>query len=309
FGDRCKPDSYSSQNARQLLPGDPMEIVNGKPSEPWSLMNPDRSHPIFSQYFEELRTELSTVPVFRYEKIAKAESGVRSLLEISDGSLALAEKVFDQSVSGKVLLWSIPLARRPSSNDPAAWNDLPRSWAFVQIVNRMASYLSNASETGFTVEAGRDLSIELTQNQGINSALIKGPGDRPGERRVIEPGERRLVLTSLDTLGHWGVGFSGNENVASNEGFSVNAPSEESQTRTLTSEQIDQVLGKDSYALAQDTDSLEKAVGLARVGVEFFPYLMLLLLIVLTLENYIANRFYRDQPSTVPPTARQGAGT
>lgn len=309
LGDRSKTDAYSSPTARQILPGDPVELIVGKPSEAWSLIKPDQNHPIFAQYAEELRTELGTVPVFRYEKLAKSESGARQLLEVSDGGYALLERVFDNSVAGRVLQWSIPMARRPSSSDQAAWTDFPRSWSFVQVINRMAAYLANSTDDANMSEAGRDMSLAIDSSQGINSALVKGPNDRPGERRAIEPGENRLIISNLDTLGHWGVGFSGPNNLSVATGFSVNPSPGESQIRVLNTEQLDQVFGKGTYALAQDTDSLEKAVGLARVGVEFFPWLMMLLLVLLTLENYLANKFYREQPAKVPVIAVQGGRT
>jgi hypothetical protein len=306
LGDRTKTDSFSSPSARQLLPADAVARVDTNPGQPLGLTSPDAGHPIFSQYAEELRTELGTVPVFRYEKVARAESGTRELLKTTDGASALVERVFDKTVPGRVLLWSIPLARRPSSTDPAAWSDFPRSWSFVQVTNRMAAYLADSAEDTSVIEAGRDISLGFDPIRGFNAALVKGPGDRPGERRVIEAADTRLIVSNADALGHWGVGFTGPNNVAQASGFSVNPPAAESQIRTLTPEQLDQTFGKGGYALAQDTATLEKAVGLARVGVEFFPWLMLLLLLILTLENYLANRFYREEPAVVPAMTTQG---
>jgi hypothetical protein len=306
LGDRTKTDSFSSPSARQLLPADAVARVDTNPGQPLGLTSPDAGHPIFSQYAEELRTELGTVPVFRYEKVARAESGTRELLKTTDGASALVERVFDKTVPGRVLLWSIPLARRPSSTDPAAWSDFPRSWSFVQVTNRMAAYLADSAEDTSVIEAGRDISLGFDPIRGFNAALVKGPGDRPGERRVIEAADTRLIVSNADALGHWGVGFTGPNNVAQASGFSVNPPAAESLIRTLTPEQLDQTFGKGGYALAQDTATLEKAVGLARVGVEFFPWLMLLLLLILTLENYLANRFYREEPAVVPAMTTQG---
>jgi hypothetical protein len=291
IGDRSKPDSYSGPLAKQLLPADPINRVDLKSDEPLELTKPDLSHPIFSQYAEELRTELTQVPVFRYEKVGRSE-GVRELLQISDGQPALLERVFDAAVTGRVLMWTTPLSRRPSSNDTSAWNDFPRSWAFVQVVNRMTAYLADTADDPTVVEAGTDLTFPFDPSKGFNAALVKGPGDRPGDRRPIDPKDSRLIITNPDLIGHWGIALSGPNNAARLTGFSVNPPAAESQLRILTPDQLNTVFGKDGYALAQDPDSLEKAVGLARVGVEFFPWLMLLLLIILTVENYLANKFY-----------------
>ena len=189
-------------------------------------------------------------------------------------------------------MWTTPLSRRPSSNDTSAWNDFPRSWAFVQVVNRMTAYLADTADDPTVVEAGTDLTFPFDPSKGFNTALVKGPGDRPGDRRPIDPKDSRLIITNPDLIGHWGIALSGPNNAARLTGFSVNPPAAESQLRILTPDQLNTVFGKDGYALAQDPDSLEKAVGLARVGVEFFPWLMLLLLIILTVENYLANKFY-----------------
>jgi len=206
-------------------------------------------------------------------------------------------------------MWTMPLSRRPSTNDNAAWNDFPRSWSFVQVINRMVAYLADTSNDVTIVDAGQDLTLPFDNSKGFNAALVKGPGDRPGDRRPIEPKESRLVITNTDLIGHWGVAFSGPGDVARSTGFSVNPPGPESQLRILTEEQLNTVFGKDGYALAQDPDSLEKAVGLARVGVEFFPWLMLLLLIVLAFENYLANKFYGQQGDAGPVVAKpQGVG-
>ncbi|RLT14657.1 MAG: VWA domain-containing protein [Planctomycetota bacterium] len=303
LGDRSKPDSYSGPLAKQLLPAEPIGRVDIKPGEPIGLSKPDLTHPIFSQYAEELRTELTTVPVFRYQKVAKTE-GVRELLQFSDGQPALLERVLDAAIPGRVLMWTMPLSRRPFTNDNAAWNDFPRSWSFVQVINRMVAYLADTSNDITIVDAGQDLTLPFDNSKGFNAALVKGPGDRPGDRRPIEPKESRLVITNTDLIGHWGVAFSGPGDVARSTGFSVNPPGPESQLRILTEEQLNTVFGKDGYALAQDPDSLEKAVGLARVGVEFFPWLMLLLLIVLAFENYLANKFYGQQGDAGPVVAK-----
>lgn len=307
LGDRSRDDSYNGATAMTLLPATADARQDAEPGQPMHFASPDINHPIFSQYAEELRSELSTVPVFRYKRTTKAGEGAKELLQVSDGQSALLERVFDAAVAGRVLYWTTPLARRPSSSDAAAWNDFPRSWAFVQVVNRMCAYLADTDSQTAMVEAGQDYLLPVDTDKGFNIALVKGPGDRPGERRDIAANETRLPILRPEVLGHWGVALTGPGGSARSTGFSVNPPATESRIKTLTKEQLDTVFGKEGYALAQDPDSLEKAVGLARVGVEFFPWLMLLLMIVLAFENYLANRFYKDDPN-VSPTAVPVAG-
>lgn len=297
LGDRSRDDSYNGATAMTILPASADARTESPPGQPFHFASPDVNHPIFSQYAEELRTELSTVPVFRYRQTTRAGEGTRELLQTSDGKSALLERVFDASVAGRILYWTTPLARRPSTADAAAWNDFPRSWSYVQIVNRMCAYLADSDSQTAMVMAGQDYLLPVEPDKGFKSALVKGPGDRPGERREIGPTDNRLPILKPDLLGHWGVALTGAAGPARSTGFSVNPSADESRLKSITPESLDSVLGKGTYSLAQDTESLEKAVGLARVGIELFPWLMLILLVVLSFESFLANRFYKDDSS------------
>ena len=79
-------------------------------------------------------------------------------------------------------------------------------------------------------------------------------------------------------------------------GFSVNAPRAESHFAPLEKQDLDVIFGKDNYKLAEDVQTLEKIVTLGRFGYEIFPWLMFLILIVVTLENFLANTFYKQAP-------------
>ena len=70
-----------------------------------------------------------------------------------------------------------------------------------------------------------------------------------------------------------------------------------SLTRSRT-EDLDTIFGKDNYKLAEDVQTLEKIVTIGRMGHEIFPWLMFLILIVVTLENFLANTFYKQAPET-----------
>ena len=59
---------------------------------------------------------------------------------------------------------------------------------------------------------------------------------------------------------------------------------------------LDRLFGKATYALASDPQSLERTVQGIRVGHEIFPWLMVLILILVTAENLLANRFHRETP-------------
>ena len=60
---------------------------------------------------------------------------------------------------------------------------------------------------------------------------------------------------------------------------------------------LDQILGAERYKLARNRDEIERDVGESRVGREFYPYLVVVFVLVLGLEHVLSNRFYRREES------------
>ena len=89
---------------------------------------------------------------------------------------------------------------------------------------------------------------------------------------------------------------------AEHMGFSLNPPLGETQFTLLEKPDLDTVFGKDGYVFAEDAGKLKDAEATSRYGHEIFPFLMFLILIVVTLENLLANTFYREAPK------RRGVG-
>ncbi len=56
------------------------------------------------------------------------------------------------------------------------------------------------------------------------------------------------------------------------------------------------IFGKDGYLLAEDAVAHKENEKLTRYGYEVFPWLMFLILMVVTLENVLANTFYKEAP-------------
>jgi hypothetical protein len=95
------------------------------------------------------------------------------------------------------------------------------------------------------------------------------------------------------------------ENKQPKLGFSLNAPRAESQFTPLDTKDLDAIFGKEGYALAEDAGTLQKLVGVVTVGTELFPWMMMLILLLVTLENLLANTFYKEAPR--PTAAPAGA--
>jgi hypothetical protein len=90
-------------------------------------------------------------------------------------------------------------------------------------------------------------------------------------------------------------------------GFSLNPPRSESVMTRLEPAELDAMFGKDGYALADDANPLEKLIDVVRVGHEIFPWLMMLILMLVTAENFLANTFYKESPSPTDAGKSKGA--
>ena len=87
-------------------------------------------------------------------------------------------------------------------------------------------------------------------------------------------------------------GFRGESVV---RGFAVNLPQTASELTRITRDELDQVLGPDRYHFARNTDEIVVGVGEARLGREFYPFLVCLVALMLAVEHVLANRFYRKR--------------
>jgi hypothetical protein len=86
-------------------------------------------------------------------------------------------------------------------------------------------------------------------------------------------------------------------------GFSVNAPVSESQFIPLEEGDLDRLIGPKKYHLADNPERLDENIKIGRIGRELFPWMMLLIVLVVSIEGVLANRFYRE----AGPQAGQGA--
>ena len=120
-----------------------------------------------------------------------------------------------------------------------------------------------------------------------------------------------LLITAPPLVGQWTVTASGPDSSPETLGFSVNVPEPETRLATLVEKERDTLFGgKDNYVLTDNTeDGLKRVQEKIRIGRELFPWLMALILLLVTAENILANTFYRERPTTpaAPEPSRRAA--
>ena len=308
LGDRCQPENYNGPTASQVLPAQLDQPGPGKGETTFGKI-PDLTHPLFQRYGKELEPLLAVIPVYRYWKVTTPEA-TRALLNYADGAASLLERTFKGPKTGRVLLWTTPLSRRTRQTERGAWNEFPlatNGWSFLGLMNLTIPYLAGTSTDQLNFEAGDNVLLALGPNPSFQSFLVTGPDAKNTESLKPSATNDYLEILSPELLGQWTVTAKDAENRQTQLGFSLNAPRTESLLASLETQELDTIFGKGGYALAEDVKELQKVVGEVRFGTELFPWLMMLILIVVTLENLLANTFYKESPRPAPAVAPAGA--
>jgi hypothetical protein len=236
--------------------------------------------------------------VYQYWAVKPAEEAT-VLLRYDDREKhsALLERIVDGG-RGKVLLFTTPMdGRQDAAGHPA--NNFLVDWYYFALVNEAVKYLAGEAEDAtFNFPVGPAVTIPLPANARVPLYTLAGPGltgadtqvqraESAGELRLTQPQQPgNYVLSSADRK--WQTRFSVNV-----------SPDEWLLQPRLSAEAIEEVFGPESVVQVGQTRRLKDALeGQFRQPVELFPWLMILLLFVLAVENLLANKFYRQKSET-----------
>jgi hypothetical protein len=296
-GHLSRPESYNQPSASQLLPRQLGEAPHKAIPQTTMGNVANLNHPIFERYGRDWASMLNQVPVYKYWPVTGAGDAGIILLKFSDGAPALIERNFKGPKVGKVLLWTLPLSRRADHRSTAAWSEFPYDfygWSFFGLMNRTVPYLAGATSEQLNFEAGENVLLRLDPTARLSSFVItSGTETKP----LPSPSGEYLEVPAPQGLGLWAVKAKAADNRTAVLGFSVNAPRSESRFAHLEKSDLDVVFGKDGYLLAEDADAHKEKEKLTRYGYEVFPWLMFLILMIVTLETILANTFYKEAPS------------
>ena len=307
-GNRCEPTNYDGAIAGQLMPAALERVVALQPDTTIGKIT-DVTHPLFQKYGRDLGTQLSQVPIYRYWGVKAQDppvEGTRTLLGFADGAPALLERTIKGPKAGRVFLWTTPLAR---SADKDAWNDFPiKNWSYWALMWFTVPYMAGASNEALNFEGGGDpVMLRLEPSVRYKNFTLVGPGPDGKASPIQAPASRDMLEVAVPQQqpGQWTVKAMAEGDRPSLLGFSLNPPQKESQFAVLEKSDLDTVFGKDGYVFAEDAGKLKDAEATARYGTEAFPFLMFLILIVVTIESILANTFYKEAPRDA--TARAAA--
>lgn len=284
-------DAWTTLDSELLLPGLPLLPVRFRPQPARMDLLAD-DHPIVDAFndLQQAKTELNRAIFDRCWTFEVAEES-RELLRFNHRNAhpALLER---QVGRGKVLMFTSAL----DSNGSDLWNEsfVIDNWTYLMFVDEIMKYLSGASETKHNFKVGEPIEIDVPPSQKFSQFMVARPRLRQTRGQMtIE--DASILLTDADEAGHYELNAV-EEGQTFRSVFAVNVPDKESNLEKVTDEQLNELLGKDRYSRVTDILQLDRAVNLGRLGVEVFPVLMGLLLILFCGEHLMANFFYDEEP-------------
>ncbi len=304
-------DSFNSPLAQELLPG--------KLSRQWRsdgdvYFAPDNfQHPALAK-FRGLNVAWQLLPVFRHWQLDELAAGAATVASYSNNQPALVDRPVGK---GRVLTLTTPVsdpASRADRRNYVPWNLLPTGddkFPFYLLANTIAEYLVGGGNQRFNYAAGDTAIVRLDADQRRPTYVLTTPR---GDQIRTPPGEDQeaVVVTSTETPGNYHLEAGGSDQPVE-LGFSVNLPQSVSQLDRAGEDDLKAAFGETPFRLAHDREEIDRSVSAGRVGKELFPYLIVLLVLVLAGEQVLANRFYQDydtsqQRSRAAELARAGDG-
>lgn len=282
---------WSSPDAQKILPGIPLTSPRFRPDAAQLNMVAE-DNPIVRSFVEDKNalTELSFALFDKSWTLELAEES-RVLMEYNDRSRrpALLER---QVGRGRVVMFTSAM------DNSDGWNEGLISfepWAFLMLVDLSMQYLTGASEIERNFTVGEAIEIAVPESRRFVQYRVRRPRSRSTEG-TFPFDQKTVLLTDIDEAGLYQL-RSADEGNAFTSDFAANDLDSESDLTTISDEMLTKMLGEKRYARVTDPQELDRAVSLGRLGVEVFPVLMGLLIMLFCSEHLMANFFYDEEPT------------
>jgi hypothetical protein len=234
------------------------------------------------------------LPVFRHWVLEELAADTSVILPYSNGKPALFERPLG---AGRVVIATTPFSEvsRPAGREP--WNELltaENAWPSFVLLNELMRYLVSGGESRLNYRTGEVATLVNDASRDPERYQLFPPSENPQE--VVA---RQGTLTVGFTEQPGAYRLKGQRGGPIVRGFAVNLSGSAGDLTRLSRDRLREMLGEDGFRYARNREEIVLEVGEARSGREFYPFLLVIVVIVLGLEQTLANRFYRKaEPAT-----------
>ena len=275
-------------------------ILTGKLSRQWRrpdaglFLSPGNlTHPIFAPFREwDTAVPWNQFPVFIHWGLEAdeqwSELPTQTILQYGNGMPAIVER---QIGEGRVLIMTTPITESANISGRDTWNELFTglplpAWL---LVKQMSEHLVQSQSDRLNLSIGQMAAMKNDIRAYPSEYRIFTPRTTGTPEKIVAT-ENSVRYRFTTSPGHYRLKGSLNEPVL--RGFSVNLADGETDLTRIDPASLDAVLGADRYQLATKRDELQRQQGSMRRGQEFYPLLLLMLVVLLGTEYLLSNRFY-----------------
>jgi hypothetical protein len=227
--------------------------------------------------------------VRRFWEVGPLVQGATVVAAYENNRPALLERIEGR---GRVLLFTTPLdARRLDATRLDQWTNYWQYSSFgLVLIDRSTRYLAGETavpETAFRcgVEPGVRVPVPF-----VPPYTLEGPGLTGPERELKVPAASgEIALAGARQPGVYLVRDGRKQAVAA---VSLDIAGTEADLTPIPREEWEKRFGRDAVIGPESQAGLRDALSAGAAPVELLPYLLLLLLVILTVEGLFANRFY-----------------
>jgi hypothetical protein len=303
--------AYRTEEASRVLPR-PLagwhEVREGEPAVTWAWGALDPNRPLLAKFRESLDQTDFLVrgeerPTTRgYWKVAADGPRDRVVVAYNDPpdepdrrSPAILERSVGQR--GRVLQFTVPLGRAAAHR---IHNYASARWFYLVLANEaVRTLVGDTEDQSFNFTAGQNVILRWPPDAKPGAAYyLSGPDVMATDAVVRREEGQAYFRVGPEKTGTAGPFTLQSEDSKWSDGYSIHAPVEESNLDRLPPEVIAELLGPEALTPADKKRDLADILsGRFTQPVELFPFLMILLLLVLAVENLLANKFYRRKRS------------
>lgn len=282
--------AWTTPDALEVLPGRLDVVRLFRP--PCGLDLKDTSHPVLAEFDAPgVAADVAQIPVWKCWHVEPDEDS-RVIARFTDdrATPALLDKAYGQ---GRSVLFTT--AGHLELDDRKQWNSLVREWPFLALMDELMLYLSGRMDAQFNFYPNDAVTFANDRENPISEYLLRKPAGAQVPGSVAADADS-IWIDNTNELGHYLIKPRSEGRPIS---FSINHDPAESDFTRVQASDLDNMLGEGRYSVARDVESLTRSVTAGRLGVEVFPIILGIVLILFCLELLSANRFYEaDLEST-----------
>ena len=286
-------ESFTTPPAQRVLTGALEQQWYSEDSDVF-LSPKELTHPIF----ELIRSNETAVlwnrfPVFLHWGIepdqASEELPTQTLLRYNNREPAVIERLIG---AGRVLVMTTPITEYGFVENRISWNALltGNPLPAFMLLNGMTSFLFHRDVGSLNVKVGQSVSFSNDPREYPESYQVFSPIAQKPPAKLNSDGKLRYRFT--DSPGHYRLKGIFNDQLLL-RGFSANLDLAATDLTRIDPDKLDSFLGHERYQLARQKNEIVRQQGTTRRGMEFYPLLMLMMMVVLAVEYLMSNRFYK----------------